>query len=183
MLSFSWFFGVLSGLLPFLLRHLDLELWRIPLPWDLLPLAGKGNWSWFGGKPDVSSRKGWLTPTASVLRSSEPLAVSNAVTLAVFRSDREMFFFSLYRWWAENQWFCNYMCKHITCSLNPQLFQVRFVGWNWEENLARFGILELLKLGNCPSHSFSSHLVVIVQCSGFSLIPLSSTKESSFKAG
>lgn len=43
-------------------HHLDLELWRITLPWDLLPFAGKGNWSRLGGRPDVSSRKGWLSP-------------------------------------------------------------------------------------------------------------------------
>lgn len=163
-----------------MLRHLDLELWRIPLPWDLFPLAGKGNWSWFGGKPDVSSRKGWLTPRASVLRSSEPLAVSNAVTLAVFLSDREMFFFSLYSWWAENR---RLLELHVLWFVKPTTFQVHFVGWNWETNSKKNDILELLKLGDHPSNNFSCHLVVIAQCSEFSSIPLSSTKESSFKAG
>lgn len=164
----------------FMPHHLDLELWRITLPWDLLPFTGKGNWSRLGGRLDVSSRKGWLSPESV---TAPELCAPHALQRSYPCSD-----------WVTGRCSSHFTVDEVkirgcftdVCfgSSNTQL-SLRFAGQNWELKWEGCDVLELLKLGGrrCWQSEFVRCLVGITQCSGFSLIPLSASEAIGFKTG
>jgi len=85
-----------------------------------LPDALPGHTSRLGGRPDVSSHKGWLSPQSGALRPSH----SPTQLPLQWLSDREMFF-SFYSRWSENQrlfhgrllWFVKYTAFAAFCSV------------------------------------------------------------------